>query len=79
MCAQGESAIDNVFSIRECMEVFGIKDAKTVRMAILTGRVTGRKLDSADGEYGGTYIIDAASAFARWGNRIQDKDGKQNG
>lgn len=79
MCPKNESAIDNVFSIRECMEVFNLKDAKTVRMAILTGRVVGRKLDSADGEYGGTYIVDAASAFARWGNRITDKDGKQNG
>lgn len=70
MCANSESPIDNVFSIRECMEVFGLRDVKTVRMAIITGRVKGRKLDSDFGEPGGTYIIDCASAFNVWGYRI---------
>lgn len=69
------SAIDCVMSIKECLEVFHLKDTKTVRMAILTGRVTGRKLDSADGEYGGTYIVDKASAMKVWGSRIS-KGGK---
>ena len=71
MCAHSESPIDNVFSIKECMRVFDLKDVKTVRLAIISGRVKGRKLDSAEGAYGGTYIIDCASAFAAWGYRIK--------
>lgn len=68
--AKRDSPIDKVISMRECMKIFDIKDSKTVLMAILTGRVIGRKMDKEVGEYGGTFIIDFDSAYAKWGHRL---------
>lgn len=56
-------------SVRGVMDTFGIKQRKTVIMAIYTGKITAAKFDAVEGDRDGFWLIDAKSAYAYWDNK----------
>lgn len=68
-------ALEAVVTVKECQQLFKIRDQKTVIMACLTGRLTCRKADAEIGVRGGVWLIDLSSAKLLWGYR-NERPGK---
>lgn len=64
--ANDEQLLNRVITVKEAMEIFGIRQPGTVIMACLTGRVTARKADADVGVRGGVWLISAESATKFW-------------
>ena len=55
-----------IMTVKGVMETFNLRQARTVINQLIYGRVKAWKLDTPIGDKGGTWLIDAQSAYDFW-------------